>query len=114
VLEVADVLRQYGPAHLEQFGEKMFDAIRYFFYITNDRTSSAATIVRLANERCNQETLIEQLKNEAQALRMPVDNLVSNWAYMVMASLAWALKAWFSLWRPVFFRGLQELRCGSG
>jgi hypothetical protein len=28
---------------------------------------------------------------------MPVNNLVSNWAYMVMASLAWTLKAWFAL-----------------
>jgi hypothetical protein len=28
---------------------------------------------------------------------MPVDNLVSNWAYMVMASLVWTLKAWFAL-----------------
>jgi len=28
---------------------------------------------------------------------MPVDNLVSNWTYMVMASLAWTLKAWFAL-----------------
>jgi len=79
-------------------GEKvLFDDIRYFFYITNDRVSSAATIVRLANERCNQENLIEQLNNGVKALRMPVDNLVSNWAYMVMASLAWTLKAWFAL-----------------
>ena len=31
---------------------------------------------------------------------MPVDNLVSNWAYMVMASLAWTLKAWFALSLP--------------
>ena len=79
-------------------GEKvLFDDIRYFFYITNDRVSSAAKIVRLANERCNQENLIEQLKNGVKALRMPVDNLLSNWAYMVMASLAWTLKAWFAL-----------------
>ena len=79
-------------------GEKvLFDDIRYFFYITNDRVSSAAKIVRLANERCNQENLIEQLKNGVKAMRMPVDNLVSNWAYMVMASLAWTLKAWFAL-----------------
>ena len=28
----------------------------------------------------------------------PVDNLVSNWAYMVMASLAWSLKAWSRCW----------------
>lgn len=79
-------------------GEKvLFDDIRYFFYITNDRISSAAKIVRLANQRCNQENLVEQLKNGVKALRMPVDNLVSNWAYMVMASLAWTLKAWFAL-----------------
>ena len=31
----------------------------------------------------------------------PVDNLVSNWAYMVMASLAWSLKAWSALLVPV-------------
>ncbi len=31
---------------------------------------------------------------------MPVDNLVSNWAYMAMAALAWTLKAWFALLLP--------------
>ena len=25
---------------------------------------------------------------------------MSNWAYMVMASLAWNLKAWLALWTP--------------
>ena len=30
-------------------------------------------------------------------MRMPVDTLLSNWAYMVMGSLAWTLKAWFAL-----------------
>jgi len=78
----------------------LFDDIRYFFYITNDPRSSAAQIVYSANGRCNQENLNEQLKNGVQALRMPVDNLVSNWAYMVMASLAWTLKAWFALLLP--------------
>jgi hypothetical protein len=82
-------------------GERvLFDDIRYFFYITNDRTIAASAVVFLANERCNQENLIEQLKNGARALQMPVDNLVSNWAYMVMASLAWTLKAWFALLLP--------------
>ena len=33
-------------------------------------------------------------------MRMPVGTLVSNWAYMVMASLAWTLKAWFALVLP--------------
>ena len=53
-----------------------------------------------ANQRCNQENLIEQLKNGVQALRMPVGDQTSNWAYMVMASLAWTLKAWFALLLP--------------
>jgi len=53
-----------------------------------------------ANDRCNQENLIEQLKNGVRAMQMPVDNLLSNWAYMVMASLAWTLMAWFALSLP--------------
>lgn len=82
-------------------GERvLFDDIRYFFYITNDKESSASEIVFLSNSRCNQENLIEQLRNGVRALNMPVDNLVSNWAYMVMASLAWTLKAWFALLLP--------------
>ncbi len=78
----------------------LFDDIRYFFYITNDWKTPVDEIVFLANERCDQENLIEQLKNGVKAMRMPVDNLVSNWAYMVIASLAWTLKAWFALLLP--------------
>ncbi len=78
----------------------LFDDIRYFFYITNDRQTPANEVVFLANARCNQENLIEQLKNGVRAMQMPVDNLLSNWAYMVMASLAWTLKAWFALLLP--------------
>ena len=75
----------------------LFDEIRYFFYITNRRDYSAEQIVSLANGRCNQENVIEQLKNGVNAMRMPVDDLLSNWAYMVMTALAWNLKAWFGL-----------------
>ena len=79
-------------------GERvLFPDVRYFFYITNLADRSAAEIVFFANDRCNQENLIEQLKNGLNALRMPTGDLVSNWAYMVMASLAWTLKAWFAL-----------------
>ena len=85
---------------VERGEQVLFDDIRYFFYITNDRTSSTAQIVWQANQRCNQENLIEQLKNGVPALRMPLDNMISNWAYMVMASLAWSLKAWFALRLP--------------
>jgi hypothetical protein len=78
----------------------LFDEVRYFFYLTNDSKTPAGELVRLANERCAQEQLIDQLKNGVHALRMPVGTLVSNWAYMVMASLAWTLKAWFALVLP--------------
>jgi hypothetical protein len=81
--------------------KEIFDDIRFFFYITNDWRTPAEKIVFLANQRCNQENLIEQLKNGVRAMRMPVDSLVSNWAYMVMASLAWSLKAWLGLLLPV-------------
>ncbi len=81
-------------------GERvLFDDVRYFFYITNDRRASAGAIVFSANDRCNQENLNAQLK-AVRALHAPVDDLVSNWAYMVMASLAWTLKAWFALMLP--------------
>lgn len=53
-----------------------------------------------ANVRCNQENLIAQLKGGVQAPAMPVAALVSTWAYMVMASLAWTLKAWVALSLP--------------
>jgi hypothetical protein len=77
---------------------RLFDDYRYFFYLTNDWDRPAAEIVFDANQRCNQENLHAQLKNGVRALQAPVDTLESNWAYMVMTSLAWNLKAWFALW----------------
>jgi hypothetical protein len=82
---------------VEKGEHRLWDELRYFFYITNIEEMSAAEVVLFSNDRCNQENLIEQLKNGLNALRMPVGDLVSNWAYMVMASLAWTLKAWFAL-----------------
>jgi hypothetical protein len=85
---------------VEQGDQRLFDEIRYFFYLTNDHETAATDIVFLANDRCNQENLIAQLKHGVNATRMPVDTLLSNWAYMVMAALAWTLKAWFALRLP--------------
>ena len=62
------------------------------------------------NDRCDQENLIAQLKGGAHALRAAVDNLVSNWAYMVMASLAWSLKAWSALVLPEAGRWAEKYR----
>ncbi len=32
-------------------------------------------------------------------MRLPVYDLVSNWAYMVMATLAWNIQSWFAMMR---------------
>jgi len=80
---------------------RLFEEYRYFFYITNDRDRPAEEVVFSANDRCDQENLIAQLKGGVHALTTPVNDLVSNWAYMVMASLAWSLKAWSALMVPV-------------
>jgi len=94
-----------------QKGERvLFDELRYFFYLTNRWDLSVEMIVSLANGRCDQENVIEQLKNGVHAMRMPVDDLVSNWAYMVMAALAWNLKAWYGLLVPDRERGLELVR----
>ena len=82
---------------IEKGETRLFDEIRYFFYITNDREMTPQEVVFFANDRCNQENLIGQLKSGINALRMPSDGLISNWAYMVIAALAWNLKAWYGL-----------------
>ena len=80
--------------------KKLFDDSRCFFYITNDWEMSAEEIVFGANARCNQENLLQQLKSGVQSLSAPVDSLLSNWAYMVIGSLGWSLKAWAALMLP--------------
>ena len=91
-----------------QKGEKvLFEDLKYFFYITNHTNYRTEELVALANGRCEQENVIEQLKNGVNAMRMPVDDLLSNWAYMVTAALAWNLKSWYGLLMPNRQRGLE-------
>lgn len=73
---------------------------RYFFYITNRRDLSPAEVVGESNKRCNQENLIAQLAGQVGALKATSNTVVSNWAWMVSASLAWTLKSWFALFAP--------------
>jgi hypothetical protein len=78
--------------------QKLFDDSPYFFYITNIQSEdlSAAAIVGESNQRCDQENIISQLK-QMGALSAPLHTLTSNGAYMVIATLAWNLKAWLAL-----------------
>jgi hypothetical protein len=85
---------------VSQGQKKLFDDERCFFYITNLWATPAEEIVFSANDRCDQENLVQQHKSGVRSLTAPVDSLLSNWAYMVMASLAWSLKAWSALLLP--------------
>ncbi|MCP4493384.1 MAG: IS1380 family transposase, partial [Gammaproteobacteria bacterium] len=96
--------------NVEKGQHKLFDDVRYFFYITTRRDLSVSGVVKLANKRCDQENVIEQLKNGVNAMRMPVRDLNSNWAYMIIAALAWNLKAWYGLLMPDVVRGTQILK----
>ena len=83
----------------EKGQKQLFDDYSYLFYITNDWKSTPEEIVFSANDRCQQENVLAQL-NAVRALHAPVDNLISNNAYMLITSLAWNLKAWLALSLP--------------
>ncbi len=87
---------------------KLFDDTKCFFFITNDWDMTAEEVVSHAHRRCQQENLIEQQKNGVRSLTAPLDNLLSNWAYMVIASLAWSLKAWSALLLPASGRWREK------
>ena len=44
------------------------------------------------------------------AMRMPLDDLESNWMYLVAGCLAWTLKAWTALWLEADFRCREAKR----
>jgi hypothetical protein len=75
---------------------RLFETYSYFFYITNDWQSTPQQIVFSANDRCQQENVLAQLA-AVRALHAPVNDLLSNGAYMLMTALAWNLKAWLAL-----------------
>jgi len=73
---------------------------RYFFYLSNDRSLTTAGVVYDARQRCDQENLNAHLKNGTHALSMSLNGLHANWAYSVIAALAWSLKTWTALLLP--------------
>jgi len=95
----------------EYRGERLlFDDIRYFFYITNDWKKSARHLVDFYRKRADHENDIDQLKYSVRAMDNPSDSLNANWAYMVIASLAWDLKAWYGMLMPYRALGLSIIR----
>jgi len=73
------------------------DETRYFFYITNISDLDMVEAVHFCRQRCNHENDLDQLTHGVGAFSLPVNALRGNWAYMVIAALAWNLKAWVGL-----------------
>lgn len=88
---------------------RLFDDCKYFFYLTNESKRELKTneVVYESNARCDQENILAQL-NQCRALHAPVDNLESNWAFMVMTALSWNLKSWIGLSVPVSGRWKEQ------
>jgi hypothetical protein len=104
------VIVVWKDLEVSQGQRKLFDDPRCFFYLTNDWERPAEQVVFRANARCNQENYIEQYKHGVRALAAPLDSLLSNWAYMVIVSLAWSLKAWAALLLPEHPRWREKHR----
>jgi hypothetical protein len=77
----------------------LFTEYRQRFVITNIPRSemNAGDVVSFAYGRCDQENIIEQLKNGIAALRMPTGELLANGAFLMAGQLAWCLRSWLSL-----------------
>jgi hypothetical protein len=111
-----DFCRRFSPHHIQRLQEA-FDEVRWDVWKEQDEAFFAqatidmdGTIVQttgqtevgmdISNRRCDQENVLAQL-SQCRALHAPVDNLESNWAFMVMTALSWSLKAWIALSIPV-------------
>lgn len=88
----------------------LFENFRYFFYITNNQKMAMQDVVYFSNKRCDHENDIDQLRNGIYALKMPTCDLISNWAYTVIASLAWTMKSWMGLLMPHKATGYEIVR----
>ena len=97
---------------VEKGQKRLLPQRRYHFYVTNIPAAplGTAAVVRENNRRCNQENVIEQLKNGVEVLRMPSDTLVANWAYLVIAAQAWNLKAWMGMVLPARLQARQLMK----
>lgn len=75
----------------------LFDEYRYRYVLSNlPKTVGTEEVVRLTYGRCDQEKVIEQLKNGVSAFRMPLGQKDANSAFLKIGALAHNLKAWLA------------------
>jgi hypothetical protein len=75
----------------------LFEGYRYYFQLTDIGRWTPEEVVRFGYGRCDIENDIEQQENGIAAMKMPTGELQANAAYLLMAELAWNLRAWASL-----------------
>ncbi len=88
------VRRQLIENHRGQ--QHLFDEHRYRYVIT-DFPGPAEDVIDETYQRCDQETLIQQLGAGLVAWRMPVAEFDGNSAWLEIARLAWNIAKWIAL-----------------
>lgn len=73
----------------------MFDFYEYEV-VASDSDLPAHILLQSYNNRAGQENLIEDFKNGLKARRVPCESFHANWAYLIIAGLAWNIKIWMS------------------
>lgn len=77
---------------------ELFTFYRYRFAITNlPQSYSAHRVLNIVYQRCDQENVIEQLKNGVSAMKMPAASFAANSAYLTCARMAHNFKAWLAM-----------------
>jgi hypothetical protein len=95
--------KEYRMFVVRQLKEKLIGGLlegefyKYFQYITTFENEDAGELLKLIRKRFNHENKIEQLANGVHAFKMPAKEFNANWAYMVIAAMAWNMKCWFGL-----------------
>lgn len=95
--------KEYRMVVVRQLKEKLVGGLlegefyQYFQYITSIEDEEAKKILKLIRKRFNHENKIEQLANGVYAFKMPAKEFNANWAYMVIAAMAWNMKCWLGL-----------------
>lgn len=95
--------KEYRMIVVRQLKEKLVggliegDFYQYFQYITTLEDEKSEELLDLIRKRFNHENKIEQLANGVHAFKMPAKEFDANWAYMVIAAMAWNMKCWLGL-----------------
>lgn len=67
----------------------------YHVFVTNDETSTPATLLAWQLQHANLENRIKEHKSGFCLEKLPTQNFHANWAYLLIGQIAFNLVAWF-------------------